>query len=279
MKKYLSTVLVLAIFALGFSASDYLEGFKVAEEKVPEYLELVNVSQMLSDLNENEMRAQKKYAGKWFEIVGTLGGMDSEGEYFSLEGGLFGLLSVHCKIPKTKRTELTNILADMSKGDRIAVKGKITDMGEIMGYDVTVVEIYHKPKGGEDSIEKIVGDFKEVVNSAISEIEEEMKESKNDYVAQVIDRDYPYEETRMDDFSLSERKLKESDLQGKTKKELELMRNEIYARHGYRFKRDDLFNHFSQFSWYNPQTSDMSTAYSLMNRIEKYNIEFIKRYE
>ena len=78
---------------------------------------------------------------------------------------------------------------------------------------------------------------------------------------------------------LSTRKLIESDLSSKNKKELEIMRNSIYARYGYKFKRNDLFNHFSQFSWYNPTTSDMSTVYNSMSDIEKYNIDFIKKHE
>lgn len=78
---------------------------------------------------------------------------------------------------------------------------------------------------------------------------------------------------------LSERKLSNDDLKGKTKKELELMRNSIYARYGYRFKRDDLFSHFSQFEWYAPTTSDMSIVYSSMSEIEKYNVDFIKKHE
>lgn len=78
---------------------------------------------------------------------------------------------------------------------------------------------------------------------------------------------------------LSERKLKEYDLDGKTKKELEIMRNSIFARHGYRFKRKDLLNYFSQFSWYYPSTSDMSVTSSSMSEIEKYNVNFIKEHE
>ena len=78
---------------------------------------------------------------------------------------------------------------------------------------------------------------------------------------------------------LSERKLNDYDLEGKTKKELEIMRNSIFARHGYRFKRKDLLNYFSQFSWYYPSTSDMSVASSSMSEIEIYNVNFIKEHE
>lgn len=91
------------------------------------------------------------------------------------------------------------------------------------------------------------------------------------------------EETKSEDVGynsvLSDRKLSNDDLEGKTKNELELMRNSIYARHGYLFKREDLQSHFSQFKWYNPTTSDMSKVYSSMSEIEKYNVDFIKKYE
>lgn len=146
MKKILLSTFVMALFAIGFMASDSDEEKinSVAHEEVPANMETVNVEQMLLDLNQNEMRAQKKYAGKWFEIVGCLGGMDSEGKYFSLEGKTFSMVDIHCKIPEDKREELTNILADMNKGETIAVKGKVTDMGEVMGYQVSIVEVYRK---------------------------------------------------------------------------------------------------------------------------------------
>ena len=144
MKKIFWTLSVMALFAIGFTASDDEERDSVAHEDIPTKMEKVNVEEMLLDLNQNEMRAQKKYADKWFEIVGRLGGMDSEGEYFSLEGEAFTFASVHCKIPTDKREELTDILANMNKGERIAVKGKVTDMGEIMGYQVSIVEVYRK---------------------------------------------------------------------------------------------------------------------------------------
>jgi hypothetical protein len=145
MKKFILTMAVIGLFAIGFSASDDEKSNSVAQEEVPTNVKKVSVEDMLLDLTENEMRAQKKYANKWFEIVGRLGSMDSEGEYFSLVGEALIMIDVHCKIPKDKREELTNILASMDKGERIAVKGKVTDMGEIMGYQVTVVEIYRKP--------------------------------------------------------------------------------------------------------------------------------------
>ena len=78
---------------------------------------------------------------------------------------------------------------------------------------------------------------------------------------------------------LSERKLTEDDLAGKSKEELRLLRNMIYARYGYRFKSDDLYQHFSKYSWYAPTTSDGAYVYGKMSETEKYNIDFIKQHE
>ena len=143
MKKYYYSVLVMALFAIGFAASDDSESESVAEETPKEFMQ-ASVETMLSDLKQNEMRAQKKYGGKYMEVTGTLGSMDSEGEYFSLDDNSFGIMDVHCKIPKNKREEITNKLIQMEKGDLIVVKGKITDMGEIMGYHLTVIDVSKK---------------------------------------------------------------------------------------------------------------------------------------
>jgi hypothetical protein len=78
---------------------------------------------------------------------------------------------------------------------------------------------------------------------------------------------------------LSDRKLMPSDLTGKSKKVLEIYRNMIFAKYGYRFKRDDLFKYFSQFAWYRPTISDAAVVYGRMSQIERYNIDLIKKYE
>lgn len=78
---------------------------------------------------------------------------------------------------------------------------------------------------------------------------------------------------------LSSRRLRESDLVGMDSEELSLLRNAIYARNGYRFSRDDLFNYFNNFSWYYPVTSNMTEAYNNMSATERYNVDFIRRHE
>ena len=74
----------------------------------------------------------------------------------------------------------------------------------------------------------------------------------------------------------SQQLLTEDDLVGLSKRELRLMRNEIFARHGYIFKSEDLQDYFKKKSWYIPQYDDVSDK---LSSIEKQNIEFIKKHE
>ena len=72
----------------------------------------------------------------------------------------------------------------------------------------------------------------------------------------------------------SSRLLTEEDIKGKTKHELRIMRNEIYARHAYIFKDPILRDYFMQKSWYKPTTISVT-----FNDIEQYNVRFIQLHE
>jgi len=74
----------------------------------------------------------------------------------------------------------------------------------------------------------------------------------------------------------SERILSSSDLSGLSKYDLKIMRNEIFARHGYIFTTSDMKQYFSNQSWYSPRYSNVT---SMLTDIEQKNIAYIKRYE
>lgn len=63
---------------------------------------------------------------------------------------------------------------------------------------------------------------------------------------------------------------------GKSAKELHLLRNEIFARHGYIFKTEKLKNHFSIKRWYKPEFENIN---SKLSEIDKKNINRILEYE
>lgn len=125
---------------------EIVQDAKKQQEKNLSNAETVTVDQMLNELDQNAMRAQKKYSEKWYEVIGRLGTMDSEGEYFILDGdGGWTLTNVKCIIPEAKRKKLTDKVATMERGERIAVKGVIIDMGEVMGYEIRIEDVYRKP--------------------------------------------------------------------------------------------------------------------------------------
>jgi hypothetical protein len=74
----------------------------------------------------------------------------------------------------------------------------------------------------------------------------------------------------------SQRLLKADDVENLPKTELEFMRNEIFARHGFCFKKKSMRQEFEKMDWYVPNTVDIK---GFLTDIEKKNIEIIKRYE
>ena len=74
----------------------------------------------------------------------------------------------------------------------------------------------------------------------------------------------------------SERLLTASDLQGLSKNDLKIMRNEIFARHGYIFQTQDMKSYFQNQSWYSPQSSNVTAK---LSNIEVKNVALIQRYE
>lgn len=83
--------------------------------------------------------------------------------------------------------------------------------------------------------------------------------------------------TSLPDYSwLSIRLATESDLAGMNNNQLRLMRNYIFARHGYIFSDQALTQHFSQYPWYKPTSKDVLGKF---NSYEKKNVAIIKAHE
>ena len=74
----------------------------------------------------------------------------------------------------------------------------------------------------------------------------------------------------------SQRQLRVSDMGGLTSWDLKVMRNEIFARHGYIFKTNEMKYYFNQQDWYYPKFNDVG---SRLTALEKKNIKFIQSYE
>ena len=78
----------------------------------------------------------------------------------------------------------------------------------------------------------------------------------------------------MDNFydTASTRKIYPAELNNLSAEQMNLARNEIYARHGYIFKKKELRDYFSQFAWYNPRYTDVQ---KMLSKVEVYNVELL----
>lgn len=75
------------------------------------------------------------------------------------------------------------------------------------------------------------------------------------------------------------RYLTKSDLEGLSKEECRLARNELYARHGRKFDDEALTNYFSQFDWYHPTIDPDNFDESILNDVEIANRDLIVQFE
>lgn len=78
-------------------------------------------------------------------------------------------------------------------------------------------------------------------------------------------------------YNASTTELKKEDVQNLYKGDLEIIRNAIYARHGYSFKNRRVRFIFDRFvPWYMPVSTDVRND---LTELEKKNIDLLKRYE
>lgn len=75
------------------------------------------------------------------------------------------------------------------------------------------------------------------------------------------------------------RKITDQDIAGKSRTELSLMRNTIYAWHGMKFSRQDLQEYFNRQSWYKPIYDPGNFPLTLLSLVEQENIQLLKYHE
>lgn len=73
----------------------------------------------------------------------------------------------------------------------------------------------------------------------------------------------------------SQRLLTDTEVSNLSQSDLRIMRNEIYARHGFIFQSKEMANYFSSQSWYTPKYYNVTDR---LSAIEKNNIAMIKSY-
>lgn len=147
---FIAIIVIIVLAAIGGSGSSDSSGStsstatsktavsSSSSEAAIEYT-AYTVTELSEDLNSNALKAADKYKGQYVELAGRLSVIDSNGKYISIVDSTdeWAITGVQCYI---KNDEQKQVVMDMSIGDEIVVKGKITDVGEVLGYFLDMTE-------------------------------------------------------------------------------------------------------------------------------------------
>lgn len=158
------------------------------------------------------------------------------------------------------------------KGYSILGKNKQNFTGKVQatsqGYKITAIENGAKASSGT---------FTFIVNSKQPNVLESSWESSTAKVKpkyfDLKPQQCRYQRDVGDYPAGSQRLLKDDDLQIPAE-ELDWMRNEIYARHGYSFANKEIATNFADYNWYMPCSTNVENQ---LTQIEKTNIQRIKK--
>lgn len=121
------------------TADDAAEASPAETEQPIEYLS-VSKEELSDALLANALKAADTYKDKYLEVSGYLNVIDSSGKYISINSGDgdYSLVSVTCNI---KNDDQKTTIMNLNKGDALTIKGKCTDVGEVLGYQINIDEI------------------------------------------------------------------------------------------------------------------------------------------
>lgn len=101
-----------------------------------------DVTELFAALKDNALKAERTYQDQYVELYGFLANIDSDGKYISVgaaeDNWEYMFDTVHCTIKS--EAQLDQVI-ELSTGDSITVRGKITDIGELLGYMLDIDSI------------------------------------------------------------------------------------------------------------------------------------------
>ena len=96
-----------------------------------------DVATMMQELENNAAAAQKRYKGQYLKVSGILGTIDSDMKYISIIPDEYSIRGIHCTLKRNDKAQEDYVM-NLSKKQWVTAYGKISDVGEIMGYTMEV---------------------------------------------------------------------------------------------------------------------------------------------
>jgi hypothetical protein len=94
---------------------------------------------LVNALDDNPAKVSKTYKDQYIQVTGTISNIDSDMSYIDIEGtDEYAFVSIQCYIKDSKQED---VILEKSKGDKVTVKGKCTDVGEVLGYSIDIDSI------------------------------------------------------------------------------------------------------------------------------------------
>ena len=252
-------------------------------EKVQFSLEMV--CEALRDWSANNQLSETVAQNIYAAICRELGETAESGD---VEAGVAG---ANCRVAMTDVDDMSAVCEELEK---YSVKKQVNKKQIALLVSVgalillAVVGVLVLGKSGKKEEENRAAIEKEDENVAVdneSDAEEVGKEETDADEGVTPEENQSSEETTASDAEYilpksDKEKLTRADLEGLTKEQLRLARNEIYARHGMIFGVDDLDKYFATKPWYKPTVSFKDFYDTVeMSLIEEENVILIQQVE
>ena len=131
-------MLVIAMQAGGGSSDSNNSATDTATKAPAEPATEVTAQKLITDLEGNALNAKTTWEDKRVKITGIVYNIDASGDYFSLRGDdEFSFTNVTVNIDES----LVGAVSAFTIGQEVTVTGKITGVGEILGYSVDAESI------------------------------------------------------------------------------------------------------------------------------------------
>jgi hypothetical protein len=138
MKRILVLILIaiMLLSLVGCKGNQYEGGNKNIE-----YVE-IDIEKVNDDIESNRAKAKEEYIGKYVSIKCTVSSVNSKDSFKVIERGNPLGVSLHPVTCSVKDKDLQEIVLNLKKGQKIEIKGKITQIDQYFyGFDVQVYEI------------------------------------------------------------------------------------------------------------------------------------------
>lgn len=109
-----------------------------------------DLTEMMSDLEENASNASDKYKDKYIEVTGMLSQIDSDGAYINIidpnddMAVAMGDLASAITCRTGYDDEIMNKIKKLKKEQMVTIRGQITGVGEYIKYELNIDEIVDK---------------------------------------------------------------------------------------------------------------------------------------